>query len=546
LKAHSALCLLHPFFMSIKARLLMLCGVLLVAFAATLFGLRVLGDRKARELRAEARESSRQDLERWIDLTRKPLTQFLRDYAEWDEMKGFFNEPNPGWAAANLHRNLPAYGAHAVWALRPDATVLHASSMRPGPPLAPPALAEQLAAAGPLDFFAESRDGLLEVHGVRVGDRGWLVASRAWNDEFAETLSRLAGARIRISPAGAPAPTGTEPAARLPLAGPDGRVLRVLDARFPDPAPENSLWPDLFAVQLFVVFGLLLVVAVGLSLRAWVIRPLDTIETSLQTRDPAALQPLLAGQADELTRVAGLVQSSFTHRALLEHEVEERRRTEAALRESEARLQRSIELRSRLARDLHDGVIQSIYAAGLGVESAAGQLAEDRTGVRERLLACRESLNGIIREVRGFINGLEPETLHRQSFAQALEALASTMQALWPVKVEVRLDESAGRALTAAQEVHALQIARECISNAMRHGAARQIGVHLTRQGQTATLEVRDDGQGFDPALRTGTGNGLGNLATRAREMGGVLRLHTEAGRGTGVIIDFPLAEAPI
>jgi len=532
--------------MSIKARLALLVCALLAAFAVTLLALRVLADRQARELGEKTRLEAEQSLDRWIDLTRRPLTQFLHDFAAWEELRNFLREPNAGWAAANLHQNLPNYGAHAVWVLRADGAVLHASSVLAGPPLAPPISHERLGGAGPLQFFSESRDGILEVQAVRAGDSGWLVAARAWNDDFAATLSRLTGAGVRISPGGATAGANEPRTTRRPLRDAGGRALRVLEARLADPAAEKSLWPDLIAVQLFIAFGLLLVAAVWLCLRAWVIRPLDAIGASLLRRDPAPLQPLLAGHADELSRVAGLVKSSFQQRDLLEHEVEERRRAEAALRESEERLRRSIELRSRLARDLHDGVIQSIYAAGLGLEGAAGQLAEDRTGVRERLLACRESLNGVIREVRGFINGLEPEQQHRQSFAQALEALAATMQALWPVKIAVRLDQAAGGALTAAQEVHALQIVRECISNAMRHGAASEVEVSLARHGPNATLEVRDNGQGFDPALRAGTGQGLGNLGARVRELGGLLRLHTEAGRGTGVVIEFPLAEVPV
>lgn len=532
--------------MSIKARLALLIGVLLVAFTATLIGLRMLAGRQALALREGARLAQEQALDRWIDLTRKPLVQFLQDYAEWEELRGFFARPEPAWAAAHLQQNLGNYGAHAVWVLRPDGTVLHASSVLAGPPPVSPVGRAQAASDGPLHFFAENRDGLLEVHGRRVGDAGWLVAARAWNDAFAQTLSRLTEGVVRLTPPGVPAAAGTDLVARRPLLGADGRPLRTLEARFADPGAELSLWPDLFAVQLFVVFGLLLVAAVWLCLRAWVIRPLDIIGASLQRRDPALLQPLLAGRADELSRVAGLVQSSFTQQTLLEHEIEERRRAEAALRDSEERLRRSLELRSRLARDLHDGVIQSIYAAGLGLEGAAGQLADDRAGVRERLLACRESLNGIIREVRGFINGLEPEQPNRPSFAQALEALAGTMQALWPVKIGVHVEPAAGVALTAAQEVHALQIVRECISNAMRHGAASQVEISLTRAGATATLEVRDNGQGFDPALRAGTGSGLGNLGARVRELGGLLRLHTEAGKGTGIIIEFPLVEAAV
>jgi signal transduction histidine kinase len=102
----------------------------------------------------------------------------------------------------------------------------------------------------------------------------------------------------------------------------------------------------------------------------------------------------------------------------------------------------------------------------------------------------------------------------------------------------------AGR-LSIGQEVHALQIARECISNALRHGEAKKVLITLTQASGSGVLTVKDDGRGFDPASVTGHGSGLHNLSSRAREMGGTLRLDSAPGRGSAVIITFPLMEEP-
>lgn len=117
-----------------------------------------------------------------------------------------------------------------------------------------------------------------------------------------------------------------------------------------------------------------------------------------------------------------------------------------------------------LARDLHDGVIQSIYAAGLGLESALSQMEPDQPGVQAPLQQCRQSLNDVIREVRGFITGLEPEQIHRQGFAQSLEALARTMQAL-------------AHRLTASHEVHTLRYAEAKEEHTMLQSSIRAISL---------------------------------------------------------------------
>jgi signal transduction histidine kinase len=433
--------------------------------------------------------------------------------------------------------------------------VLFATQMNAGPPLPLPGDPAEFIRknASPIGghFFAESRDGLLEVWSEPVGltakqaPRGWLLVARLWNARFLASLGRLAEASMHLVPLDAlPAMEHTQTQLLLPLKNLAGEPLRQLQVGFPQPDFAESLARDTLAARLFVLFGLLVIVTVWLGVQKWVLRPLGLISASLAQGDAAIIRSL-SHEKTELGRVAQLVESSFAQKAVIQREIGERKRAEAELRESEELVRRSLELRARLARDLHDGVIQSIYATGLGLESAMSQLGHDEPGARTRLQHCRQSLNGIIREVRSFISGLEPEERSLNDFAEELAALAHSMQVLWPVRIALQINPQIARQLNAGQEVHALQIVRECISNALRHGGAKEVRISLDQAASAAMLTVRDDGCGFDPEKSAGQGSGLLNFASRAREMGGALRLDSQAGRGTAVIVTFPVTQSP-
>lgn len=503
---------------------------------------------RASEMRQETARVSRQSLQQWIDLSNQPLQRFVRDFSEWPEMRTFLQSRDQAWAEANLKHNLAAYEAHALWVLTDKGELLYSAQQHPGPSLPPPATPDLLTAQGTgAHFYAESRDGLLQVWAEPIGldarvknPRGWLLAARWWGPGFLATLSRLSEMRVQLVPADRPAGAAQ---LHLPLRDLQGMPLRQLLAILPPMDYAEALAADTLAVRLLLLFGLLVVASVWLGVRLWVLRPLDRISQSMARGEVATIASLQL-ENNELGRVAQLVTQSYAQKQALLQENDERKRAEQALLRSEALLHRTLELRARLARNLHDGVIQSIYAAGLGLESAMTELEHDQAAARTRLAHCRQSLNGVIREVRGFISGLEPEQMQHHGFAHELGALARTMQALRPVRIIHRVDAHAASRLTIGQEVHALQIARECISNALRHGEAKRVSITLACVKGEAVLTVQDDGRGFDPVSVAGQGSGLTNLASRAREMGGQLHVEAQPGHGATVTITFPLAEA--
>ncbi len=536
---------------SLKVRLALLLGVLLIAFLAALQTLRSTERSRAEQLQRESLAANELLLRNWLDLTNQPLRRFVQDFSEWDALAAFATQPDPSWAEANLRPNLDSQNAHALWVLDPNGRPLYSAQAVPGPALPPPSLAALRANKPGVSFFTESRDGLLEIWQSPIvspdsekSPAGSLLLARLWNAAHLGTLGQLSDAELLLVPADQPSgPEGTVRETRLSLPDAEGRPVRQLVVRQALPDFTTTLTRDTFAAYLFLAFGILVVLALWLAVRQWVLRPLDRIGESLRRNDPALIQPLIEDRT-ELGRVAKLIESSSRQQSTLEREVQDRRRTEEALRDSETRLRHSLDLRARLARDLHDGVIQSIYAAGLGLEGAMTQMEKDAEGARARLQLCRQSLNDVIREVRGFISGIEPEALHHQGFDQELNSLVRTMQALWPVVIDVQTDPNIVARMTSTLELHALQICRECISNAVRHGGAREISIRLGSEADMVFLRVRDNGRGFNPAAPARTGSGLGNLAARAHELGGQLHIDSRPGGGATFTVTFPFPRA--
>jgi signal transduction histidine kinase len=143
-----------------------------------------------------------------------------------------------------------------------------------------------------------------------------------------------------------------------------------------------------------------------------------------------------------------------------------------------------------------------------------------------------------VSDLRNFIAGLEPEAAREQTFTHAVTALLDYMQSIRPVTPVIAIDESVAARLSLLQRAHALQFAREAVSNALRHGEATEVRVSLQSRGSRAVLAVEDNGCGFDPASRPANGGrGLDNLAGRARELGAELQIRSEPGHGTQVTL---------
>jgi signal transduction histidine kinase len=243
----------------------------------------------------------------------------------------------------------------------------------------------------------------------------------------------------------------------------------------------------------------------------------------------------------EVGALATLAKTSAAQGEELTRERDVRRRAEEDLQLKQQLLAQSVDEKIRLGRDLHDGIIQSLYAAGLTLESVRQLVKTDPDEADRRLEKTRAGLNTAIRDVRAYIVGLAPENLRRAGFAQALTGLLADLNAGETARFDIQIDEDAAALLTAEQSIEALQIAREAVSNALRHGRANVITLRMHKSDRELCLLVQDNGAGFDPAQTREGGHGLGNMQARAGRLGATLRVTSQPNQGVRVLATLPL-----
>jgi signal transduction histidine kinase len=196
-----------------------------------------------------------------------------------------------------------------------------------------------------------------------------------------------------------------------------------------------------------------------------------------------------------------------------------------------------LEDRERIAKELHDGVIQALFAVGMGLEGVAMVTGDDELSAR--LEGAVNEIDRVIRDLRNYIFGLRPGILADRELDKALRALAEEFQSRSGVVTIVDVDEEVAAHLSSVA-ADVIQLTREALSNVGRHAAAETCRVSLRHRDHTAVLEVDDDGRGFDAATSR-RGEGLTNLEDRAAALGGKASIESTPAQGTTVRIELPL-----
>jgi signal transduction histidine kinase len=196
--------------------------------------------------------------------------------------------------------------------------------------------------------------------------------------------------------------------------------------------------------------------------------------------------------------------------------------------------------RERIARDLHDGVIQPLYALGMELAAVAGSV--DDAVVAGRIHAAVERLDTVIKDIRTAIFALKPTQVTGTSVSDALRRLTDDVARRTGIVVEVYVDPAAADAV-AAKAAEVVHFAREAMSNVARHSQARSCQLTL-RKAKTGIviLKISDDGRGFDTGGAGGAGDGLANLEVRAAALGGRLEVDSRPRRGSVLRVVIPVA----
>jgi signal transduction histidine kinase len=198
-----------------------------------------------------------------------------------------------------------------------------------------------------------------------------------------------------------------------------------------------------------------------------------------------------------------------------------------------------LEERQRLARELHDSVSQALYGITLGADTARTLLDQDPARVAEPLEYVLSLAEAGLAEMRALIFELRPESLETEGLVSALEKQAAALEVRHDIPV--RADLCAEPAVSAETREALYRIAQEALHNTLKH--ARTTGVDLSlREEDSAlvTLEVSDDGVGFDPNGSFPGHLGLRSMRERAERLGGTLEIRSEPGKGTRISVHIP------
>ena len=191
-----------------------------------------------------------------------------------------------------------------------------------------------------------------------------------------------------------------------------------------------------------------------------------------------------------------------------------------------------LEERERISKELHDGVIQSIYSVGLSLQGSRSLLHRNPDLVTTRIDHAIAELDNVVRDVRSYIFELRPKSVEEFGLAAAVEGLVKEFEVNTLAHITLQLDDDAGSLLGDDQQTHVVQIVREVLSNIARHAHATEVELSFRAVGDVVELKISDDGTGFDPGS-VRRGHGLSNMEERARKLGGSLEISPGKSKGT-------------
>ncbi len=233
---------------------------------------------------------------------------------------------------------------------------------------------------------------------------------------------------------------------------------------------------------------------------------------------------------------------------LAEQETLERFAAQAAVAIQTARLHRRLQElsilgeRERIAMDLHDGVLQSLFGVRMQLEAALAGMRPD-SAEQSTVDQCVERLGSVMNDVRHYVFDLRAELAEDQGLTQVLRQLIESMKANPVFRTEL-LVEGTHRGVARPVQWELWHVAREALTNAVRHSGGDRLLVTLRYQVDGLTMEVADNGCGWGGTSPGPGHHGLDNMRRRAGAIGGELELDSSAGAGMRVRVFVPAAQA--
>jgi len=222
-------------------------------------------------------------------------------------------------------------------------------------------------------------------------------------------------------------------------------------------------------------------------------------------------------------------------------DITDRKRMEETLHQRERDLRAAIEERERISQDLHDGILQSLFAVGLALETTKLMMSPwKRKTSGPPIDQAIDQLNRVMHEIRNFIARLGSDLLQGKDLLTALQHMLASLTENQATRVHLAVEDRAAKAVSVEQSLHLFLVIQEAVSNCIQHGRAQEARVSLKMLKQGVRLSIRDNGRGFNPDTAKWPGHGLGNMAARAQKIGGRFTILSKVNEGTRVVLDLP------
>jgi signal transduction histidine kinase len=332
-------------------------------------------------------------------------------------------------------------------------------------------------------------------------------------------------------------PRLAERALRVPLLGKlaGANLVIVVAALLAVVAERRSLLPGSPVSILGVALGLSLVVNLALVYVA--LRPLTDLEATAARVSAGDLE---ARVAPSVLADRDMARVGTTLNTLLDRLTEDRARVRRLAAQV---ISAQDEERARVARELHDSTAQMLAAVMLQLGVAAKESTSP--ALDARIATLREMASEALEEVRSLSHTIHPRVLDDLGLAAALEWLARQSREQDALDVEVYANDAGGPSISKLPASVLYRVAQEALRNAVRHARARRVELWLRHAPGIATLEVVDDGAGFDVrgAEERRPGMGLFSMRERVGLVNGTLEVTSAPGRGTRVVATVPVTE---
>lgn len=240
-------------------------------------------------------------------------------------------------------------------------------------------------------------------------------------------------------------------------------------------------------------------------------------------------------------RIAGLIvrATDTTERVRAERaDVSERKQLERAVLQAVNREQ------YRIGNDLHDGLGQELTGIALMLRGLAGRMASEYPPLLPEIEGITRLVSNAIESTRALARGLSPVNLERGGLVDALQSLARHASELYGVPTVFTHRLQGHRPLNPELANHLYRIAQEAVRNAVQHGGAQSIKLHLSVVRTKVRLSITDDGRGLPPQAMEAAGMGLKIMRYRARMLGGEVRFEPVEPRGARVVCECPFEAA--